>query len=616
MNKTITICILSLFMLIGCEKMDADSDLQTTESMTATTFTATAPSSTMDTRMGVAGAYTTNGIVFSWEIDDEVTLYDASGDAVGDFKVQSLNGDVATFGTDEDNLTLNIGKTYTMVYPVSTEATLSERDAKEPLLNQSVSKDISSLKNNARLRSEFIFSSSSAVSVSFETAIMIYVFSTPTGASPNSITIEDGDNHYTTTYTNSSAADWYTAFITIKPNSGERTLRIYTDSNADDVYRETTIGYNAGKYYPAVTASGLFTFGANSSSDNSLVYGDLIVKRSAANPTCEFERLTSSTAYLSITGFSIIDVEDFGTFAGSCSWPIKMLVNYITDKDGSITFYADSAEDLIPTSGYTYKKECSTFYNTQGTITENGETSLSSTIDYQSNSYFFVYNGEATVSGEDFSNEDDTTIEDDITLVVSGSTTTVTSFDATDENKWHYFSFGANNTLVSVEDVSVENGTEDIYSDGEYYATVPRYDCSVPDDVKVRTDWDIAICRYKVRTNSGTSGDGTGGLYTFGDDVTVSNIGSLTINPSDFVADVTYATSGMSDVKYESTSTALVTWWDTMPPVYYQSPLYLLRSGDGNKYYTVNFTEYDGADGKGQPTSGIITFEFTEMSSK
>lgn len=124
MNKTITICILSLFMLIGCEKMDADSDLQTTESMTATTFTATAPSSTMDTRMGVAGAYTTNGIVFSWEIDDEVTLYDASGDAVGDFKVQSLNGDVATFGTDEDNLTLNIGKTYTMVYPVSTEATL------------------------------------------------------------------------------------------------------------------------------------------------------------------------------------------------------------------------------------------------------------------------------------------------------------------------------------------------------------------------------------------------------------------------------------------------------------------------------------------------------------
>lgn len=187
------------------------------------------------------------------------------------------------------------------------------------------------------------------------------------------------------------------------------------------------------------------------------------------------------------------------------------------------------------------------------------------------------------------------------------------TLNATDYNQWHYFSFSENKTLVSIEDESVENGTEDIYSDGELYATVARYDCSVPESVKERTDWDIAICRYKVRTNSGTSGVGQGGLYTFADGVTVSSIGTLSLDDIDFTEDEVTQSSGMTEVKYESISTASVAWWDTMPPVYYQPPLYLFRSGDGESYYAVQFTSYEGVDDKGQTASGYVSFEITEM---
>lgn len=56
-------------------------------------------------------------------------------------------------------------------------------------------------------------------------------------------------------------------------------------------------------------------------------------------------------------------------------------------------------------------------------------------------------------------------------------------------------------TYISLEDNRVV-GTSRLYNDEEDAAW------------KARTDWDIAICGDRIRTNSGTSGNGQGGILT------------------------------------------------------------------------------------------------------
>lgn len=400
----ISLASMLLAALVGCSKDNgATTDPTPDPAVTATTFTASVPSSTMETRMGVAGAFTTNGIVFSWEIADAVTLYDASGDAVGDFKVQSLDGDVATFGTDDNSLTLTVGDTYTIVYPASTASTLTERDAEDALSSQTISQAITSLSSTVRMKSEFEFSTTSAVELAHETAIIVYIFSTENNAVPTAISVADGSNSYAVSYGGSVSSEdsWYLAYIAVEPNSGERNLTMsVTTANGSEtnVNVTTSVAYEAGKYYTAVVANGLYIFKASA-----------IDQISASSPTVDFYKLAGSSdeAYLVVNGFSPANA-----MASFIACTVVIPVTY-TESDGAIAFSADSSLGLAPETvgGETssmYDVAGTEFASTKGTISADGVASLSSILmsgsmdedDASTTPYFFAYNGAVTVTAD------------------------------------------------------------------------------------------------------------------------------------------------------------------------------------------------------------------------
>lgn len=77
-------------------------------------------------------------------------------------------------------------------------------------------------------------------------------------------------------------------------------------------------------------------------------------------------------------------------------------------------------------------------------------------------------------------NEGESAPDNDVELTVSGIS----------DNQWTYISL-ENNTVVGQSDKNNPSADADWAS---------------------RTDWDIAICGDMIRTNSGTSGNGAGGL--------------------------------------------------------------------------------------------------------
>ena len=133
-----------------------------------------------------------------------------------------------------------------------------------------------------------------------------------------------------------------------------------------------------------------------------------------------------------------------------------------------------------------------------------------------------------------------------------------------------------------------------------------------------RTDWDFAIYRLNVKTNSGTSSsvDAKGGLYTFGEDVKYASITSL---PSDaeFVADVLVSEPQMGGGKLEySKSKAQVVFLGAMGdagPTYDKAPCYVFRSADSKRVYKLDFIQYEILNSENKKETGHIKFNIAEI---
>jgi len=170
--------------------------------------------------------------------------------------------------------------------------------------------------------------------------------------------------------------------------------------------------------------------------------------------------------------------------------------------------------------------------------------------------------------------------------------------DATSRTTWHYYSFAQAKVI----------GTGETTDDAAWAA---------------RKDWDMAICRFKVRTNSGDSGVGLGGLYSHtkievdkeGKETVVNipyDFKTFTQTPAlaTFVKDKDVTSESMNGViNTESISTAVVAIMKGMPPVWHKAPLHIMPSADGERHYKVDFLSYKSAE----DISGHVSFQFAEI---
>lgn len=148
--------------------------------------------------------------------------------------------------------------------------------------------------------------------------------------------------------------------------------------------------------------------------------------------------------------------------------------------------------------------------------------------------------------------------------------------DATSKTTWNYYSLSENKIVGTGEENEADNAKW-----------------------AARTDWDIAVKRYKIRTNGGaaTMVNAKGGVYTFSDQTSFSSITEL---PDITITEDTAVTeTGMSGETTTVQSAAKVIVFKTnedgslvMPPVYLQAPVYIFRTANGKDYYKVQFTQY------------------------
>lgn len=135
-------------------------------------------------------------------------------------------------------------------------------------------------------------------------------------------------------------------------------------------------------------------------------------------------------------------------------------------------------------------------------------------------------------------------------------------------------------------------------------------------EMKAKTNWDFAIQRLKVRTNSGTSSsikDVSGGVYTFKSDILFANVHKGLLNYLDIATDVIVNEAQMGGgFLSESKSSAQVVETGPMSAgsiTYIKTPVYVFRSADGLKYYKVEFTGYQNDAGQ----SGHVKFDIAEI---
>jgi len=159
---------------------------------------------------------------------------------------------------------------------------------------------------------------------------------------------------------------------------------------------------------------------------------------------------------------------------------------------------------------------------------------------------------------------------------------TEVSIDATSESTWNYYSLNENKIIGTGE----KNDTNDALW-------------------AARTDWDFAICRYFIRTNSGTSTtvNAKGGVYILNSSISFD---ALTIIPSGNISvDETISSEIMGGVMVsnnQSKAQVILFKKDAdgnryMPPMYLKAPVYIFRTADGKEYYKVEFTQYKDEDG-------------------
>ena len=167
--------------------------------------------------------------------------------------------------------------------------------------------------------------------------------------------------------------------------------------------------------------------------------------------------------------------------------------------------------------------------------------------------------------------------DDDNNNSSEDTTVSEVSINATSSTAWNYYSF-AEDKVVGSADESEENNA--VWA--------------------ARKDWDIAIRRYNIRTNSGefTSVNAKGGVYTFDKNTSFASVSSLP-NGARFVEDKIITSTGMGGSSSVIRSEATVILFKenedgslVMPPVYLPAPVYIFRTADGNHYYKVEFTQY------------------------
>ncbi len=169
--------------------------------------------------------------------------------------------------------------------------------------------------------------------------------------------------------------------------------------------------------------------------------------------------------------------------------------------------------------------------------------------------------------------------------------------DASD-GAWYYFCLEENKMMGS--------GIEDPAINEEWFA---------------RTDWDFAIKKYEIRTNSGlaTSVSSKGGLYPT-DKYELAEVTALP-EVGAFLLDEEVTLEGMMGPTIEIKSPIAskyqgVIGFQTdeegsmiMPPTYTESPVYIFRTADGNSHYKVDFTQYLNENN----ISGHVKFNFVKM---
>ncbi len=165
--------------------------------------------------------------------------------------------------------------------------------------------------------------------------------------------------------------------------------------------------------------------------------------------------------------------------------------------------------------------------------------------------------------------------------------------DATSKTTWTYF---------SLSDGAVVGTGEENETDNAVWAS--------------RTDWDFAVCRYNIRTNSGksTTTGAKGGVY-----ISSETFETLTRLPDGitFETDELVVSQGMSGTTSVVESTATVILFLTnedgskvMPPVYLKAPVYIFRTADGTKCYKVEFFQYQDEN----KVTGHVKFNFARIS--
>jgi hypothetical protein len=175
-----------------------------------------------------------------------------------------------------------------------------------------------------------------------------------------------------------------------------------------------------------------------------------------------------------------------------------------------------------------------------------------------------------------------------------------TYIDASSSTTWNYYSFA--------EDKVVGSAIESAENNAIWAA---------------RKDWDIAIQRYHIRTNSGefTTAGAKAGVYTFDETTTFASVLKVPVD-AEFVEDKTVSYQSMGGMVTTTQSEAIVVamkqqWneqqqrWETiMPPIYLQMPVYIFRTADGNNYYKVQFTQYQNEES----AAGHVKFNLSKIS--
>lgn len=166
--------------------------------------------------------------------------------------------------------------------------------------------------------------------------------------------------------------------------------------------------------------------------------------------------------------------------------------------------------------------------------------------------------------------------------------------DASTKKMWTYFSLQDNKV--------VGTGEESEASDAEWAK---------------RTDWDFAVNRYSIRTNSGeaTTAGAQGGVYTCAENVSFAGLKALP-EGAEFMTDKKVTSQGMGGevtmVKSEATVILFKKNPDgssVMPPVYLKAPVYVFRAANGKNIYKVEFTQYKNEAGE----SGHVKFNHAEL---